>query len=82
MPDICMCTGKCPVNEYCLRYMGTPNTYTQTYSCLESECIPNDYGLYIPYNKSINEDEIKSNINYTLDDFLLEEIHKALDKTN
>lgn len=79
MPDICMCTGNCPVNEYCYRYMAKPNQYWQSYSMLEEICIPNGYSEIIPYIKSIQEDEDINNINYTLDDFLLAEIHKTID---
>lgn len=53
--DICMCTGNCPVSEHCLRYMGKANPYGQTYSALESECIPNGYSELIPYEKTIEE---------------------------
>ena len=49
MSDICMCTGNCPVSDNCYRYMAIPNTYGQTYSSLESICIPNDYSELIPY---------------------------------
>lgn len=49
MSDICMCTGhECPVRESCYRYMAEPNKYWQTYSCLESICIPNEYAEFIP----------------------------------
>ena len=78
MPDLCMCTGKCPVSDYCYRYMAIPNPYGQTYSCLEAECIPDNYSLLIPYNKSIKEDEEDRSIDYTLEDFLLDEIHNTM----
>lgn len=79
MADITKCTGNCPVNEYCYRYMATSNPFGQSFSCLEEICIPDGYSELIPYEKSIKEDENKSNINYTLDDFLLDEIHKTID---
>lgn len=79
MPDITMCTGNCPVKEYCYRFMAVSNKYGQSYSMLEEVCVPNGYSEMIPYNKGIKEDEERNKINYTLDDFLLEEIHKTLD---
>lgn len=79
MPDITMCTGNCPVKENCYRYMAVPNRYGQSYSCLEAICIPNGYSELIPYEKNIKEEENKKIINYTLDDFLLAEIHKTMD---
>ena len=51
--DICMCTGNCPISEYCYRYMAKADPYGQTYSCLEDICIPNDYEEFIPYKKGI-----------------------------
>ena len=78
MPDITMCTGNCPVKEYCYRFMAKADPYWQSYSALEEICIPNEYSEMIPYNKGIKEDEERNKINYTLDDFLLEEIHKTL----
>ena len=41
MADLCMCTGDCPISEYCYRYMATPNPYGQSFSNLEDICIPN-----------------------------------------
>ena len=68
MDDVTMCTSNCPISDNCYRYMAEPNKYDQTYSFLESECIPKEYDLFIPY-------EIKEqNITYTLDDFILDEI--------
>lgn len=55
MADICMCTGDCPVKEYCYRYMAEPNKYGQSYSKLESVCIPNGYSELIFYKKSIDK---------------------------
>ena len=81
MADITMCTGNCPVKENCYRYMATPNPYGQSYSYLESECIPNDYSELIPYKRNIRKEETERNIDYTLYDFLLEEIHK-MEETN
>ena len=75
MADICMCTGDCPISEYCYRYMATPNHYGQSYSNLEDICIPNNYAELIPYRNSIKQDYEKT-INYTLEDFILEEIRK------
>lgn len=71
--DITMCTGNCPISDNCYRYMTNPDSYGQTYSCLEDICIPNNYSMLIPY-------EIKQNkINYTLEDFILDEIYKSKD---
>jgi hypothetical protein len=78
MPDICMCTGNCPISDYCYRYTAVANPYGQTYSCLEDICIPENYGQFIPDEKVINRDT--NTINYTLDDFLLDEIHKAMNR--
>ena len=55
MADICMCTGNCPISEYCYRYMANPNPYGQTYSNLEDVCIPNDYAELIPYKNNYDE---------------------------
>lgn len=82
MPDLCLCTGNCPVRENCYRYMGKPNPYGQTFSSLEEVCIPNDYSELIPCKDSIIKEEKERSIDYTLEDFLLEEIHKAMDETN
>ena len=71
MADICMCTGNCPIKEYCYRYMATANEYYQTYSALEEVCIPNNYSELIPYRKTINE-ELKKNETYSLESFLLD----------
>ena len=79
MPDITMCTGNCPVNEYCYRYMAEADPYWQSYSMLEEVCIPYGYSEIIPYKKRIKEDEDSNSIDYTLDDFLLAEIHKIID---
>ena len=70
MADVTMCTGNCPISDNCYRYMAEPNKYGQTYSYLENECIPNDYDLFVPYK--IKEETT----NYTLDDFILDEIKK------
>lgn len=72
MPDICMCTGDCPISEYCYRYMATPNPYGQTFSNLEDVCLPNGYSELIPYKNKIQEDNKK----YTLEEFVLEQIRK------
>ena len=55
MSDICMCTGDCPISEYCYRYMADPDLYCQTFSSLESICIPNNYSEFIPYEKNIQK---------------------------
>lgn len=78
MSDITMCTGNCPVKEYCLRYTAIPNPYGQSYSCLETVCLP-EYSLLIPDERNIKKREESNSINYTLDDFLLAEIHKVTD---
>ena len=80
MADITLCTGNCPIKENCYRYMAIPNPYGQTFSCLESICIPNGYSELIPYQKNIQKEENQKGINYTLDDFLLEEIHKTMNE--
>lgn len=69
MQDICMCTGNCPVSENCYRYMAEPNKYGQTYSSLEDVCLSN-YSELIPYENKENK------ISYTLEDFIMDEIHK------
>lgn len=66
MADITMCTGNCPIKEYCYRYMATPNDYYQTYSSLEDICLPNNYSELIPY------EEKERRINYTLNDFIMD----------
>ena len=78
MADICMWTGNCSISEYCYRYMAEPNPYGQTYSSLESVCIPDDYAEFIPYEKNIQE----QNKIYTLDEFILEQIRKNNKETN
>ena len=70
MPDICMCTGNCPVSENCYRYMAEPNKYGQTYSSLEDVCLSNNYSELIPYENKENK------ISYTLEDFIMDEIRK------
>ena len=71
MPDITMCTGKCPLSDECYRYMAEPNPYGQTYSALESVCIPNGYSEFIEYKRNSISD---------LKDFIMYEINK--NKTN
>lgn len=56
MPDITMCTGDCPISDSCYRFTAKPNPYGQSYSYLESVCIPNNYSEFIP-NKTIKEDK-------------------------
>ena len=75
MADLTMCTGNCPISEYCYRYMATPNPYGQSFSNLEDVCIPNGYAELIPYRNSIKQDDEKI-INYTLEDFILDKINK------
>lgn len=79
MPDLCMCTGDCPISEYCYRYMATPNPYGQTFSNLEDVCLPNGYSELIPYRKNIKKENVN---NYTLEEFILEQIRKKNNKTN
>ena len=79
MPDLCMCTGDCPISEYCYRYMATPNPYGQTFSNLEDVCLPNGYSELIPYRKTIKEEKP---ISYTLEEFILEQVRKKNNKTN
>ena len=75
MSDITMCTGNCPIKEYCYRYMATPNPYGQSFSNLEDVCIPNDYAELIPYRNKIKQDDEKIE-GYSLEDFILNEINK------
>jgi hypothetical protein len=79
--DITMCTGRCPVKENCLRYMGKPNPYWQSYSALESVCLSDGYSELIPYKPNIKKEEKEREVDYTFADILLAEIHK-LDDTN
>lgn len=81
MADICMCTGNCPVKEYCYRYMAEADPYGQTFSSLEDICIPNEYNELIPYKKAIEKEENEKKISYTLEDFILNKIYKK-NKTN
>jgi len=78
MPDICMCTGNCPISEYCYRYTASPNKSWQTYSRLEEVCLSNEgqkYSAFIPDKKRIQEDEKELSFH----DILLAEIHKLMD---
>ena len=80
MPDICMCTGCCPISEYCYRYTAVANPYGQTYSHLEEVCLSseeNKYSEFIPDKRKIKEGE-----NLSFNDILLAEIHKLMDETN
>ena len=81
MPDITMCTGNCPVNEFCYRYMAKPNPYWQSYSMLEPVCLPDGYSELIPYNRNIKKEEKEREVDYSFADILLAEIHK-LNETN
>lgn len=76
MSDICMCTGNCEMKESCLRYKKELNPYGQTFSSLESVCVPNNYSEYIPYEDN------KKTISFTLNDFIMHEIRKSRSKTN
>lgn len=80
MPDICMCTGNCPVSNYCYRNTAVANPYGQTYSRLEEICLSNEkkYSEFIPDTKRIKEDEEELSFN----DILLAELHKLMDETN
>ena len=81
MPDISMCTGNCPISDYCYRHTATPNPYWQTYSRLEEVCLSSEkhkYKEFIPDEKRIKEDED----NLSFDDILLAEIHKVMNETN
>lgn len=80
MADICMCTGNCPIREYCYRYTAVANPYGQTFSQLEEVCFSdqNKYNAFIPDTKRIKEDEE----NLSFNDILLAEIHKLMDETN
>ena len=83
MPDIslCMCTGSCPISNYCYRNTAVANPYGQTYSRLEEVCLSNEenkYSEFIPDTKRIREDEE----NLSFNDILLAEVHKLIDKTN
>lgn len=72
MADITMCTGNCHMKENCYRYMASPDDYWQTYSSLEDICLSNNYSELIPYEKR------KERINYTLNDFIMDEIRKKI----
>jgi hypothetical protein len=75
-----MCTGNCPISNYCYRYTAVANPYGQTYSKLEEVCLSsekNKYSEFIPDEKKIKEDE-----EISFNDILLAEIHKLMDKTN
>ena len=61
--------------------MATPNPYGQSFSNLEDICIPNGYAELIPYKKNIKKDDEKI-VSYTLEEFILNEIHKNNYKTN
>ena len=81
MPDIAMCTGSCPISNYCYRNTAVANPYGQTYSRLEEVCLSseeNKYSEFIPDRKRIKEDEEELSFN----DILLAEVHKLMDKTN
>lgn len=80
MPDLCMCTGNCPISEYCYRYMATPNHYGQTYSNLEDVCLPNKYSEFVLYKENNKKEEVK--VSYTIEEFILEQIRKNNSKTN
>ena len=78
MPDICKCTGNCPISDYCYRYTAIANPYGQSYSRLEEVCLTNEenkYSEFIPDEKRIKEDED----NLSFNDILLAEIHKLMD---
>lgn len=77
MPDLCMCTGDCPVKEYCYRYMAKPNPFGQSYSYLEAVCLPNGYSELILYKNNIQKEEKKKDLDYTFADILLAEMHKS-----
>ena len=77
--DLCMCTGNCPISEYCLRYMGKSDPYNQTYSHLEDICIPNNYAELIPYEENKQKE---NKISYTLEEYLLNKMNKQNSETN
>jgi hypothetical protein len=80
MPDITMCKGNCPINEYCYRYTAKPNPRWQSYSKLEEVCLSNEenkYSEFIP-----NERKIKEETELSFNDILLAEFHKLMDKAN
>ena len=80
MKDICMCTGDCPISEYCYRYMAEPNPQGQSYSNLEDVCLPNNYSEFIYYKKNERKHKIKR---YTLAEFIFEQMKKQkANKTN
>ena len=75
--DITMCTGNCPISEYCYRYMAEPNPYGQSYSNLEDVCLPNGYSEFILY-EGINKKY--KNKSYTLAEFIYEQMKKQKSK--
>ena len=78
-----MCTGNCPISEYCLRYMGKSDSYGQTYSHLENICIPNNYAELIPYEENKQKENIiTEEISFTIDDFIMDELHRKQSETN
>ena len=82
MPDICMCTGNCPVKEMCYRYMAEPDRYWQTYSSLGDVCIPNGYSEFIPYDQTINKmnHDYGNYIDYNSRDFIIDNMIEKLIK--
>lgn len=48
MSDFTLCTGNCPISEYCSRHIASSNGETR--SSLEGVCLPNNYSELIPYN--------------------------------
>ena len=81
MPDITMCTGNCPISEFCYRYTAIADPYGQSYSRLEKVCLSNEenkYSEFIPDRKRIKEDKK----DLIFDDILSAEIHKLMDETD
>ena len=85
MPDIslCICTGSCPISDYCYRNTAVANPYGQTYSYLEEVCLSseeNKYSEFIPDRRKIKE--LEKDKEKSFNDILLAEIHKLMDETN
>lgn len=77
MSDVCLCTGNCPVNEYCYRYTLKDDNNENTYSMLEEVCIPNGYSeMVLDENRIKKEDKAEElkKMNYVLESLLLEEL--------
>ena len=78
--SITMCTGHCPISEYCYRYMAKQNPYGQSYSNLENVCLPNGYSEFMLYENNIQKEY--KNKSYTLSEFIYEQMQKQKNERN